>query len=143
MLIKIVVKSVAANQKSVIVRNITASFKYLQILHNSKASGKYVSFRMILCFLLFYLPFLYLLGNPRMIFRKFVMELLILYITYSLKGVSSEPVKIDVKADIDAVVENIKNFVNSYNEMLAKSTLCLRKKDTGITCPSRTTRRKQ
>jgi len=41
-------------------------------------------------------------------------------VTYSLKGVSSEPVKIDVKADIDAVVENIKNFVNSYNEMLAK-----------------------
>jgi len=31
-------------------------------------------------------------------------------VTYSLKGVSSEPVKIDVKADIDAVVENIKNL---------------------------------
>lgn len=41
-------------------------------------------------------------------------------VTYSLKGISTEAVTIDVNADMDAVVNNIKNFVNSYNEMIGK-----------------------
>lgn len=41
-------------------------------------------------------------------------------VTYSLKGVSSDPVKIDVKGDVDAVVNNIKGFVNKYNDMIGK-----------------------
>ncbi|WP_038287723.1 flagellar filament capping protein FliD [Acetivibrio straminisolvens] len=46
-------------------------------------------------------------------------------VTYTLKGTSADPVTIDVKGDIDAVVNNIKNFVNSYNEMIAKITSVL------------------
>ncbi|HOM01292.1 MAG TPA: flagellar filament capping protein FliD [Acetivibrio sp.] len=41
-------------------------------------------------------------------------------VTYTLKEVTTEPVTIDVKADIDGVVENIKNFINSYNDMISK-----------------------
>ncbi|MFZ5988615.1 MAG: flagellar filament capping protein FliD, partial [Bacillota bacterium] len=41
-------------------------------------------------------------------------------VTYSLKSVSAETVTIDVKGDVDAVVNNIKGFVAKYNELLDK-----------------------
>lgn len=39
-------------------------------------------------------------------------------VTYTLKGVSSEPVTLEIGEDIDAVVEKIKGFVDNYNEVL-------------------------
>lgn len=39
-------------------------------------------------------------------------------VTYTLKGTSTAPVSISVEQDIDAVVDNIKEFVNKYNELL-------------------------
>lgn len=39
-------------------------------------------------------------------------------VTYTLKGVSTEAVNVDVKGDVDAVVNNIKAFVSKYNELL-------------------------
>lgn len=41
-------------------------------------------------------------------------------VAYSLKGTSTETVTIDVKGDVDAVVNNIKGFVIKYNELLDK-----------------------
>ncbi|AEV70509.1 flagellar filament capping protein FliD [Acetivibrio clariflavus] len=41
-------------------------------------------------------------------------------VTYTLKEVSETPVTISVQADIDSVIENIKGFVNKYNELLDK-----------------------
>jgi len=39
-------------------------------------------------------------------------------VTYTLKGISSEPVTVEIGQDIDAVVEKIKSFVENYNEVL-------------------------
>ncbi len=41
-------------------------------------------------------------------------------VTYTLKGTSTSPVTISLEQNIDAVVENIKEFVNKYNELLDK-----------------------
>jgi flagellar hook-associated protein 2 len=41
-------------------------------------------------------------------------------VTYTLKGISTEPVTVEVESDIDAVVEKIKGFVSKYNEVLDK-----------------------
>mgnify|MGYP001099186995 CR=1 FL=1 len=39
-------------------------------------------------------------------------------VTYSLKGLSSEAVNVNVEGNIDAVINNIKGFVSKYNELL-------------------------
>jgi len=41
-------------------------------------------------------------------------------VTYTLKGTSTSPVTISLEQNIDAVVDNIKEFVNKYNELLDK-----------------------
>jgi len=41
-------------------------------------------------------------------------------VTYTLNEVSNTPVTISVEPNIDAVIENIKGFVNKYNEVLEK-----------------------
>ncbi|MDQ2085090.1 flagellar filament capping protein FliD [Herbivorax sp. ANBcel31] len=39
-------------------------------------------------------------------------------VQFSLNGISTEPVTIDINNDVDAVVDNIKGFVESYNDIL-------------------------
>lgn len=41
-------------------------------------------------------------------------------VTYSLNATTSTPVSINVEPDVDSVIENIKGFVNKYNELLDK-----------------------
>lgn len=39
-------------------------------------------------------------------------------VNYSLKAISSEPIEIGIETDANSIIDNIKNFVNEYNEIV-------------------------